>query len=59
METEIFEAREEEVASFNARRRKTDKRFGKTPSVPSEEELQAQEAEAQARYEAVRRPTRP
>lgn len=53
MEDDIFAAREEDVAEFNKRRRKNDKRFGAAPSVPSEEELAAQEAEAQARYHAA------
>ncbi len=52
MEDDIFEAREEDVADFNARRRRTAKRFGpRGAPVPSEEELEAKEAEAQLKYE--------
>ncbi len=53
MEDDIFEAREEDVAQFNARRRRNAKRFGSTEPVPSEEELAEREAAAQSAYEAA------
>lgn len=53
MEDDIFAAREEDVADFNKRRRKNEKRFGQSGNTPSVEELEAQEAAAQARYDAA------
>lgn len=52
MEDDILKAREEDVADFNARRRRTQKKFGvRGAEVPSEEALAEIEAEAQSKYE--------
>jgi len=51
MEDDIFDQREEDVADFNRRKRRNDKRFGTSSGVPSEEQLAEEEAQAQQVYQ--------